>query len=623
MQRRVNTAETPSNVSHFFLLFFSLVLLPASLQAKTIVLPITLDHFLLNTLFKQEYFDTPDNSAQLMDTTNGCNEIKLSHPLLSEKNGHLHFTTDTFVRLGLPLGDSCIMPMQWQGTTDLLLKPYIEEENWLLRFETLEVQLLEGEEKPATVVTSILEQLIPEMKRFMKDFKVDLAPPVDDLRSSLLPLFSEEVQEKTRTMLNSLTPGPIFIDSQGVTLKILTETSEPESSREEPPLRLTREELDRLVKVWETWDSFLIHLVTSLAAERLSRSEKDLLLDLVLQTRHTFVEELQQETLNQDFVRLQFISSWGKLSPLFKKYYLRNPNDNMLAYLSFITASDALTTLDDLGPTMGIEISRNGLIRLLKILNDEKHLNYSEEINPHLRELFNNGKIQPAPEQMPETQQRQDSHHDRYLHFFYNIFISPAFADTPSFKDIQKWKAPRENHGLFLTKVRTLLHQSSTSQLKNSTLPPDLGSFFLQLIPAIAWQESCFRQFVVKNNKLTYLLSYNNTSVGIMQINERVWRGIYQLQRLRWDIHYNAFAGCEIVDLYLRKYILPKATPKLLENQKMLASLVYALYNGGPGQYKKYLKRHAQKNFYDSDKLFEQKYLWVLEQQWNQIDRCL
>jgi len=144
---------------------------------------------------------------------------------------------------------------------------------------------------------------------------------------------------------------------------------------------------------------------------------------------------------------------------------------------------------------------------------------------------------------------------------------------------------------------------------------------FRSMVDAMAWQESCFRQFTVRRGKLTYLLSYNRTSVGLMQVNERVWRGLYNRDRLRWDIRYNARAGSEIAELYLKRYVLPKLGKKA--NPELLASAVYALYNGGPGQLAKFLKRSARGKLYQSDKLFSEKLRWVKKGAWHKISSCL
>jgi hypothetical protein len=68
-----------------------------------------------------------------------------------------------------------------------------------------------------------------------------------------------------------------------------------------------------------------------------------------------------------------------------------------------------------------------------------------------------------------------------------------------------------------------------------------------------AWQETCWRQFVQKAGKVSPIISYNQSSVGLMQINVRVWRGIYRPEGLLWNAPYNMQAGCEILDLYFLK----------------------------------------------------------------------
>ena len=111
-----------------------------------------------------------------------------------------------------------------------------------------------------------------------------------------------------------------------------------------------------------------------------------------------------------------------------------------------------------------------------------------------------------------------------------------------------------------------------------------------------------------------------------MQINERVWRGMYDANHLRWDINYNARAGCEIIDLYFRRYALRKMKEMKLEktlDDDTIARLMYAMYNGGPGQFHKFLKRKKKGNYYLSDKLFYEKYSWVKNNQWENISKCL
>ena len=111
-----------------------------------------------------------------------------------------------------------------------------------------------------------------------------------------------------------------------------------------------------------------------------------------------------------------------------------------------------------------------------------------------------------------------------------------------------------------------------------------------------------------------------------MQVNERVWRGIYDEKHLRWDIAYNAAAGCEILSIYLQKYALPKIAELSRENRpdsQTLARIVYAMYYGGPDQFQKVRSRLAEDRPNVMDKLFLEKYQWVRAKRWEKIDICL
>jgi hypothetical protein len=60
-----------------------------------------------------------------------------------------------------------------------------------------------------------------------------------------------------------------------------------------------------------------------------------------------------------------------------------------------------------------------------------------------------------------------------------------------------------------------------------------------------------------------------------MQINERVWRGLYDTQKLRWDIAYNVRAGTEILLNYLLKYSLKRGEHKQRSGLDNLARSAY------------------------------------------------
>lgn len=97
----------------------------------------------------------------------------------------------------------------------------------------------------------------------------------------------------------------------------------------------------------------------------------------------------------------------------------------------------------------------------------------------------------------------------------------------------------------------------------------------------------CWRQYVVKDDKIVPLRS-SSGDVGIMQVNERVWRGFYDQQKLRWDIDYNSNAGAEVLMNYLVRYAVRHGEQNQPGGMVNLARASYSAYNGGPRQVSRY-----------------------------------
>lgn len=599
--------------------------------AKEVKIPVSLDYQLLKAMIIQSSFTGPEETAQLINEGDGCFALILSKPKLSGVDNAVYFTSDVYLHAGTPIGGTCLMPYKWEGSIEIAQIPQLSNETWELTFETIETKIYSSDNKPIESLNLIWDQILPVINSYTQSFSIKLTPPVQDLKNFILPLFTPEAQVEAEMLLRSIRPGGVTIEDNGLIATVIADAVEVDTPEAKETFEtMTEAEVESFLKLWETWDSLLVYLVSLLSEQPLTESEKNILIDLILDTRHEFVAHINDRTAGRDFVREQFIEGWFQLSQIFRKYFLYNPEGNGLGYLSFITAADALMILDELGPTFGIEISRNGLIRLARILGGETlELIYSPEINRTLQLLFESVPVEDTDWSSRKTPLHENGPIDdtsltRLIHHIGKYLSSSAFADTlPSFQEIKTWQVPETDLPGYLDRVRGLLKIAYTSLVIRKDLPVSIQTIYNNLVPAVAWQESCFRQFVVSDKKLTYLLSYNKSSVGIMQVNERVWRGIYDTQRLRWDIKYNALAGCEIIDLYLHKYALAKSGPGILSDEETLAQLVYAMYNGGPKQYGKFLDRKAQQALYKSDRLFKQKYSWVQAGSWSNIEKCL
>jgi soluble lytic murein transglycosylase-like protein len=111
---------------------------------------------------------------------------------------------------------------------------------------------------------------------------------------------------------------------------------------------------------------------------------------------------------------------------------------------------------------------------------------------------------------------------------------------------------------------------------------------------------------VVRGGKVTYLRSHSG-SVGIMQINQRVWRGFYDIERVRWDTAYNVRAGTQILSRYLKDYAIPYA--ERTGDPDHAPRAAYAVYNAGP----KAVGRFAKSPPHPREARVDEK-LWTLYQ---------
>jgi hypothetical protein len=132
------------------------------------------------------------------------------------------------------------------------------------------------------------------------------------------------------------------------------------------------------------------------------------------------------------------------------------------------------------------------------------------------------------------------------------------------------------------------------------------ASVYRHLVPSVAWQESCWRQFVEKGGQVVPLIS-STGDIGIMQVNRRVWRGFFDVEKLKWDAVYNGGAGAEILVQLLDRYGA-KEGDGLLDNA---ARATYAAYNGGPSAYRRYRSGKASALARAIDTDFFEKYRQV------------
>jgi len=619
--------------------FFSPIHAQAS--TETVSLPITIDYQLLRSIVIKVAYPDQGQSSILLNENDGCQKITISEPSFKEEGKQILFETKVHVVAGTYMLNNCVLPIEWEGYLALVQKPVVDSK-WNLTFDTIDSTLYDKDHKSSEISGIVWDLVKTQVYEYLEGITINLAPPVLELKSVLVELFPIDQQAHVQRMLESMRPGKIDPTSVALQIGILTEVLETnKEDKDIEPEHISTDELEVFIDTWEAWDSFLVYMLTFFLKEPLSEADRQIFLDTLLETRYRFVTDLLDGTVERDFVREQFISAWKKLSPIFRNQLGDDPSKSIFGYLSFFTAADALSALDKISPTIGIEISRNGLIRLARLLAEDKSLtlDYHLDVNSELRRVLgfgaplktsgpvtNSEELEIGEEQLDLIEDSESSFTKLIMSFVSRSAWAKADKPAITFKDIIPWVFAKKNFETYVDRIKTLLKEASDGALNDSKIEERYHDLYRQIVLSTAWQESCFRQFSVRKRKVTYLLSYNRTSVGLMQVNERVWRGMYDRQHLRWDIQYNAAAGCEILDIYIKKYTLDRIKKMKIEmtlDDDTFARIVYAMYNGGPRQFEKILRRNKEATFYSSDKLYFEKYSWVKNKQWENIRKCL
>jgi len=164
-------------------------------------------------------------------------------------------------------------------------------------------------------------------------------------------------------------------------------------------------------------------------------------------------------------------------------------------------------------------------------------------------------------------------------------FVRTAYAAEPDFSRLNEWVPESQELQDYLLEVRSLLTDLSDKVLAQSQLAPEHRELYRQIVFTTGWQESCWRQFIKKGEKLAPLASATG-DVGLMQVNRITWRNLYDVKGLNGDISYNTQAGADILLNYLTRYAIRKNEDK--QPGGNLARATYSAYNGGPGALGRY-----------------------------------
>jgi len=603
------TKQSTGQILHAWLFILLGITISSRLYAETVTVSIQLDYPVLQQLMLNRLFTDPGHSAEILHDPAGCNKIVLSNPRLGEQRQRLEIVTEVKTSLGTALLGHCTKLLYWKGEARFLTEPVILSGSRSVKLNVIDSRLYN---RQGEMISSgrLWELAGDHFQPLLGQFQVDLAPSIGELRLFLPEVIPRRSAQQLRAVVDSLTLAGIRSEKAALDVDVNFQVERlPEKSQPEAPL--SQQEVQQWESNWQMMDAVFTFAVKHYASTTKRQDLRATLLEILLDARYQLQDALTTPTSPAyDPVRHWFVSSWERLSPVIREISLETPGQESLLLISLLTATDTLRALDQLGPAIGLDISADGLRRLARMVNHQPGidpLRYEEAVDPELRRLM---QLPSSPEPPEPDSLRLDFWPMRSAH-----------ADT-AVDRLDHWVPTISELDEYLPLVDQLLKKTAASTVRNTGLDPPVVTLYRQLVMATGWQESCWRQYVIRQKKIVPLRS-NTGDVGLMQLNERVWRGFYDIQKLRWDIAYNVRAGTEVLLNYLVRYALKQDEHKRRGGLDNLARATYSAYNGGPSQVSRYRDPTAASAHKIIDSAFWEKYRTVKQGKELHIARCL
>src|ERR1035437_5879259 len=631
---------------------------PDPARATQVRIPLTIDYTAIREALKRKLYTAPGGRAQLWNGTDDCQFLYAENPDFSRATAGgpatVKLETANHLGLGVSMGSQCLNAIQWSGIVEALGVPYIAP-GLQLKFHFADLNLYDSAHQKTQLVGQgfdlIKNYLIPQLD----DFSYDLKPAVQQLGAMAPDSTPPDAAGRIHAAIASLAaePGIVALDD-GIRVTLVMTIPDTPTPPAIPGARggadrggggapsLTPAELKAFQNTLDQWDAFLVFSIKQLGDAVGDQQFRDQLLQILLDSRYRLVQALNNPpaAAAPDPVRVLFLDEWRQLHDAVRTAARRGMlGAHALEFMSFISAGDALFALDQAAPALGMRISAADIRRLAHIMapgatGDPLQFNYREDRNlkklfavpepPASRHPTKEMEEKDVPPSGPGASRRASRQIARLAPLLLRMLsvLSPReAAAAQKDKDDEPAMLPRlqevadrlyrlvvteDNAQTYRRDMDPLLGLSAERQLGESAVDADDATTYVMLVRSAAWQESCWRQFVMAAAGIRWLESATG-DIGVMQVNKHVWRGFYDIDRLKWDVLYNAGAGCEILARMMRyASAQPKFDPVPVAGH--LARSAYAAYNGGPGACDRWRRRREPPALKQIDSSFWDKY---------------
>ena len=592
-----------------------LALMPNALwAAPTITVPLTVDWPHLEQRIAEQLGLDAEGRGRLQ--SDRCNLTDLSDLQLAVVEQRLELSLAVTVFTGLELAGSCRGPGPVHGRLQLEMRPGIDQGADAVVFQPTGAEFRRPDgapgllSRPSRLLADAL--ILPRLAAVKIDVAALLAA-LDRLVESVLP---PSDQQRPRLAERGRLSEVGLVD-EGLTVGIALSVNRPAPSATPPPalLPLDVQEQADWQRVEDELDGFLSVLIARMASQAEDRSLQLDFLALLLDSRQRIAEALTQDSAGEDPVRDLFIEAWTGLRPLLARLEAINvADDKDLRLAGFIAAGDLLTALDALGPEFGLDISKDGLRQLARLLlADEAPVSFTPlplNEDADLRRLFgldpDGPRARPALPAVP----------------WWERWLPVARADSlPLAQALRGVVARPAILEEYLAMVAQLLDELYADHMSSSRIPKDYREIFHPLVRATAWRESCWRHYVGPVDEPRVIRS-SMGAVGMMQIMGRVWRGVYDVYRLEAEIDYNIAAGIEILEHYLVDYAIRRGEHRHPGGIDNLVRASYAAYNGGPSHLSRHRREDTSPRLRAIDESFWEEFTQIRDEGWPPVSRC-
>lgn len=574
--------------------------------AATVDVPVVLDYRLVRANLAERVYTEEGERVQLLRDTSGCNSLVMAAPRVDATgDGRVRVRTLLEARGGTPVGGGCLLPFSWRGTVELKENAYLGDAPDSIAFRITDSALLDAEGSAPSAPGVLWGWVKQYVHPRLEGYTFDLGPLVAGTRD-LLRQASLASPEAIQISADSLHLAAVAASARGLTTTIRFEPPFlPEALRNASAAPLTAQELAAWDEAWQSWDAFATWAIKHLAGNA-PPALREAFAETLVDARYALRDALAAPVRPRDPVRELFLHTWERLAPLVAQAGVAGDGADAIRMVAFASAGDALAALDSAGDGLGLRLDRDLLRRFARALAptvEDAALTYDTAVDPALRALLG----------LPPAVPLADARTPPPLLVAWLLREAWAGELDPELRErLIGWVPSTSDLDSYLGTMDTLLTEVIRQEEARSKVAEPFRGIYRNLVRATAWQETCWRQYIEKKGEVQPLRS-SAGSVGLMQINKHVWRGVYEVAALEGDVTYNAVAGNEILVHYLVDYAIRKKEHEASGSADNLARATYAVYNGGPGHLRRYRETATKASLRAIDDAFWDKYRRIRE----------